>query len=147
MVFRRHRDTLRALVSKIQRCPISLIFRLVGKGCPNGRIILFLGSWVFGAEDWTNRVGDFDEGSNCGNVSFLFFFLLSCSLRRSYFREGFRNRWKCCATRCSILSTVMIYRDTMNFTVNFQHIIFHCCDLIYIFELLYVYTNGGYKAK
>lgn len=21
-----------------------------------------------------NRVGDFDEGSNCGNVSFLFFF-------------------------------------------------------------------------
>lgn len=38
--------------------PISLIFRLVGKGCPNGRIILFLGSWVFGAEDWTNRVRD-----------------------------------------------------------------------------------------
>lgn len=54
--------------------PISLIFRLVGKGCPNGRIILFLGSWVFGAEDWTNRVGDFDEGSNCGDVSFLFLF-------------------------------------------------------------------------
>lgn len=69
---------------------------------------------------------------NCGNVNSFFVRLPLCLVFVSTDRNGitlYPNAW--------------FYRDLSpwhaNITVaDIQHIIFHCCDLIYIFELLYV---------
>lgn len=98
-------------------------------------VILFLGSSL-SLESEELCVGggrDFGEGSNCGNVSS---FLSVCLfLPRFRFRGSKRNH---VVSECLILPRWFI-GDTRSITVaGIQHIIFHCCDLIYIFELLYV---------